>query len=189
MVELSERCHLRLYGRRAARPECENRRPPAKKKARRNPGGESQRAKDEAWGRTSRDKTFKMKNGSSFQKSYSFVVMSGPGQTESASRTYGSSSPFCPSVSAGDGVSSSRRIKVSRMTSSLTDHLLSPIEQPRCIRCRTRMDLTNIVPRPDRSEKRTFECSKCAYIETKIASDPLCSEQIDRLTTSIRPPA
>jgi hypothetical protein len=51
------------------------------------------------------------------------------------------------------------------------------------------MDLTNIVPRFDRSEKRTFECAKCAYIETKIASDPLRSEQVDRLTTNIGPSA
>jgi hypothetical protein len=83
----------------------------------------------------------------------------------------------------------SRRIKVSRMTPSSSDSLLSPIERPRCVRCRTRMDLTNIVSRSDRSEKRTFECPKCAYIETKIASDPLLSEQIGRLTTNIRPPA
>jgi hypothetical protein len=75
------------------------------------------------------------------------------------------------------------------MTSSLTDDLLSPIEPPRCVRCRTRMDLTNIVPRSDRSEKRTFECPKCAYIETRIASDPLRSEQADHLTNNIRPPA
>jgi len=51
------------------------------------------------------------------------------------------------------------------------------------------MDLTSIVPRSDHSEKQTFECSKCAYIETKIASDPLRSEQVGRLTTNIWPPA
>jgi hypothetical protein len=50
------------------------------------------------------------------------------------------------------------------------------------------MDLTNIVPRSDRSEKRTFECAKCDYVETIIASDPLRSEQIDRLTHNVWPP-
>ena len=58
---------------------------------------------------------------------------------------------------------------------SLANVLLSPIERPRCGRCRTRMDLTGIAPRPDGTEKRTFECSKCNYMETKIVSDPLKS--------------
>ena len=72
---------------------------------------------------------------------------------------------------------------------SLPDVLLSPIERPRCVRCKTRMDLTGIAPRSDGTEKRTFECSKCAFIETKIASDPLKSDAIVRMTSNIRPPA
>jgi hypothetical protein len=75
------------------------------------------------------------------------------------------------------------------MNSSLTDVLLTPIERPRCVRCRTRMDLTSIAPRTDGTEKRTFECSRCAYIETKIASDPLRSDEIVRMASHIRPPA
>ena len=70
---------------------------------------------------------------------------------------------------------------------SLTD--VPPIERPRCVRCRTRMDLTHIAPRSDGSEKRTFECSKCTYIETTIASDPLKSDAIVRMASNIRPPA
>ena len=50
------------------------------------------------------------------------------------------------------------------------------------------MDLTLIAPRPDGSEKRTFECSKCEFIETKIASDPLKSDAIVRTASNIRPP-
>jgi len=72
---------------------------------------------------------------------------------------------------------------------SLTDVLLSPIERPRCARCRTRMDLTSMAPRSDGTEKRTFECAKCAFIETKIASDPLESDVIVRMASHIRPPA
>ncbi len=75
------------------------------------------------------------------------------------------------------------------MTSSLTDVLLSPIERPRCVRCRTRMDLTTIAPRPDGTEKRTFECSKCAFIETKIASGPLNSDALVRMANGVRPSA
>jgi hypothetical protein len=51
------------------------------------------------------------------------------------------------------------------------------------------MDLTSIAPRPDGTEKRTFECSKCAFIETKIASDPLRSDALVRMASNIRPPA
>ena len=72
---------------------------------------------------------------------------------------------------------------------SLTDVLLTPIERPRCVRCRMRMDLTSITPRPDGTEKRTFECSKCAFIETKIVSDPLGSDAFVRMANNIRPPA
>jgi hypothetical protein len=65
----------------------------------------------------------------------------------------------------------------------------SPIERPRCVRCGTRMNLTTIVPRPGHSEKRTFECPKCNFIETKVVANPLESEEIDRLTNIIGPRA
>jgi hypothetical protein len=74
------------------------------------------------------------------------------------------------------------------MPLSLTDVLLTPIERPRCVRCRTQMNLTSIVPRPGRTEKRTFECPKCDFIETKVVSDPLSPEEINRLTENILPP-
>jgi hypothetical protein len=75
------------------------------------------------------------------------------------------------------------------MPLSLTDVLLIPIERPRCGRCRTRMNLSSIVPRPDHSEKRTFECPKCDFIETRMVSDSLKSKEVTRLADNIRPPA
>lgn len=74
------------------------------------------------------------------------------------------------------------------MGQSLTDVLLSPIECPRCARCRTRMDLTSLVPRAVGSEERTFECSRCGSIETRVAADPLKSEELVRMSKNIRPP-
>ena len=74
------------------------------------------------------------------------------------------------------------------MPLSLTDALLIPIERPRCGRCRTRMNLS-IVPRPDHSEKRTFECPKCDFIETRMVSDSVKSKEVTRLADNIRPPA
>jgi hypothetical protein len=51
------------------------------------------------------------------------------------------------------------------------------------------MNLTSIAPRADHSEKRTFECPKCDFIDTKVVSDPRGSEAADRLADTIRPPA
>jgi len=75
------------------------------------------------------------------------------------------------------------------MPLSLTDVLLSPVERPRCARCRTAMNLTSITPRPDHCEKRIFECPKCRFIETRLATDPLQSKEIKRLAHNVRPPA
>jgi hypothetical protein len=80
-------------------------------------------------------------------------------------------------------------IKASDMTASLTDFLLTPIERLRCSRCGARMNLTSIEPRPERSEKRIFECAKCNFASTTIVSDPLTSEESNRLANNIRPPA
>jgi hypothetical protein len=81
--------------------------------------------------------------------------------------------------------------QVSNMASShsLTDVLLLPIERPRCARCRSRMNLTSLAARPDHSEKRTFECPNCEFIETRIVPDPLTSREVNRLADYIRPPA
>jgi hypothetical protein len=65
---------------------------------------------------------------------------------------------------------------------------LIPIERPRCTRCQTRMMLARIEPLGDGSEKRTFECPKCYFIETKIADDPLKSDAVARLA-GLRPPS
>jgi hypothetical protein len=72
---------------------------------------------------------------------------------------------------------------------SLTDVLLLPIERLRCARCHSRMNLISLAARPDRSEKRTFECPKCDFIETRVVPDPLMSREINRLADHIRPPA
>jgi hypothetical protein len=50
------------------------------------------------------------------------------------------------------------------------------------------MMLARIEPLGDGSEKRTFECPKCYFIETKIADDPLKSDAVVRLA-DLRPPS
>jgi hypothetical protein len=70
---------------------------------------------------------------------------------------------------------------------SLTDVLLTPIERPRCMRCRARMMLV-FEPRENNSEKRTFECPRCVLIETEIVADPLGFVALTRLADSIKPP-
>ena len=69
---------------------------------------------------------------------------------------------------------------------SLTDVLLTQIECARCGRCEARMLLV-LVARENNSEKRTFECPRCDFIETKIVDDPLSSETVIRLTNCIKP--
>jgi len=39
------------------------------------------------------------------------------------------------------------------------------------------------------SEKRTFECPKCDFIQTKIVDDPLKSTALARLADVVRPPS
>jgi hypothetical protein len=71
---------------------------------------------------------------------------------------------------------------------SLTDVMLTAIERPFCVRCRTRMRLASITPLSDGAETRTFECEKCSFIETKTVADPLKSKAVERLTNNVRPP-
>jgi transposase-like protein len=66
--------------------------------------------------------------------------------------------------------------------------LLISIECPRCNRYRTRMKLVTIELRARNVEKRMFECPKCHFIETKIATDPLSSDAITRLVDHVKPP-
>jgi hypothetical protein len=56
------------------------------------------------------------------------------------------------------------------------EHKPSPIERPRCPRCQTRMLLARRIQISISSEKRTFDCPKCTFIETQIADDPLKSK-------------
>jgi hypothetical protein len=108
-----------------------------------------------------------------------------PDRPESLSRLTFAPIVFCGKLRADRSCED----KVGNMPLSLTDVLLSPVERPRCNRCRTSMNLTSIIPRPDHSERRIFECPKCRYINTKIAIDPLRSKEINRLTDNVRPPA
>jgi hypothetical protein len=39
------------------------------------------------------------------------------------------------------------------------------------------------------SEKRTFECPKCDFVRTILADDPLRSDAVQRLISSVRPPS
>lgn len=71
---------------------------------------------------------------------------------------------------------------------SLTDVLLARIERPSCARCRTRMMLVTIEPRQNGTEKRTFECSKCCFIETEITAGRERSDAIIRPAARTRSP-
>jgi len=50
------------------------------------------------------------------------------------------------------------------------------------------MILARIVPRSDHTEKRTFECPKCHFIETVIVPDPVWSEDANRLADNVKSP-
>ncbi len=52
--------------------------------------------------------------------------------------------------------------------------LISSIECPRCPRCQARMTLDGISPAPSGYVLRTFECTKCNRISTRLVpSDPM----------------
>lgn len=72
---------------------------------------------------------------------------------------------------------------------SSSDLALSPIERPRCGKCDSRMMLVHIAPLQHGSERRMFECPKCHTTEITVVADPLQSEEVERLTTNVRPPA
>jgi hypothetical protein len=93
-------------------------------------------------------------------------------------------------IVATERVATDRGLKqAGNMALSVADVPLSPVERPRCARCRARMNLTSVTPCDDHSEKRLFECPKCNSIDTGLAIDPLRSEEINRLTDNVRPPA
>jgi len=66
---------------------------------------------------------------------------------------------------------------------------VSPLERPRCPRCQRRMMLVRREDCGNGSEKRTFECPKCDFIQTKIVDDPLKSTALARLADVVRPPS
>jgi hypothetical protein len=75
----------------------------------------------------------------------------------------------------------------------MADHLaaipLLAIQRLRCPICHTRMMLSRIAPGPKGFELRTFDCSKCDYVEkVAIASDPMKSGDVGWLVGELRPP-
>jgi hypothetical protein len=66
---------------------------------------------------------------------------------------------------------------------------LLAIQRLRCPKCQTRMRLAQIWPGPTGFELRTFDCSKCDYVEKiAIASDPMKSGDVGWLMGELRPP-
>jgi hypothetical protein len=59
--------------------------------------------------------------------------------------------------------------------------LLAAIERPRCILCRTRMNVVPREPHRDGAEKRAFECQRCSFMMTKIVGDPPDSPALSAL--------
>jgi hypothetical protein len=63
---------------------------------------------------------------------------------------------------------------------------LSPIEHPRCSRCRTHMTLVwriarNGIASSDHQESRIFGCAKCHFVETVKVPDPLTVDWLKSL--------
>jgi hypothetical protein len=66
---------------------------------------------------------------------------------------------------------------------SIPDPELLPIQRPRCSRCTTRMVTTDVSPGPEGFERRSLECLKCGFTDTKmIACDPLKSDAVGWLS-------
>jgi hypothetical protein len=67
---------------------------------------------------------------------------------------------------------------------------LSPLERPRCPACaQARMLLSKVEPGPLGSDRRTFECQRCAHICTMvISSDPMQSSVSGWLSGELRSP-
>ncbi|QDW41643.1 response regulator [Bradyrhizobium sp. KBS0727] len=53
---------------------------------------------------------------------------------------------------------------------------LLPTQRPRCPRCQMRMISAAVTAAAKGFEDRTFECTRCGYVETKLLiADPLVS--------------
>jgi hypothetical protein len=66
---------------------------------------------------------------------------------------------------------------------------LLALRRLRCQKCQSRMSLARISPGPTGFELRTFECSRCDYVEKiAIASDPMKSGDVGWLVGELQPP-
>jgi hypothetical protein len=66
---------------------------------------------------------------------------------------------------------------------------LLAIQRLRCPKCQMRMMLSRISPGPTGFELRTFDCSKCDYVEkVVIASDPMKPGDVGSLVGELGPP-
>jgi len=67
---------------------------------------------------------------------------------------------------------------------------VSAIERPGCPKCwHHRMLLSKLEPGPSGFDYRTFECQKCGFVETAVASrDPMNAETEGWLASELRPP-
>ena len=66
---------------------------------------------------------------------------------------------------------------------------LLAIQRLCCPKCRTRMMLARISPRPAGFELRTFDCSKCGHAEKiVIALDPMKSGAVAWFAAEPQPP-
>jgi hypothetical protein len=66
---------------------------------------------------------------------------------------------------------------------------LLPIECPRCPKCHTRMNLTQIMPDRSGFDIRTFECGRCDHTHIlTVATDPMKSDKIGWLAGELKPP-
>jgi hypothetical protein len=67
---------------------------------------------------------------------------------------------------------------------------IAAIERPRCPDCqRSRMLLSKLEPGPSGFDYRTFECQKCARVETTVvSSDPMRSDVRGWLAGELKPP-
>ena len=66
---------------------------------------------------------------------------------------------------------------------------LLEIQRLRCPKCRTRKILARILPGPTGFELRTFDCSKCGYVEKIVtALDPIKAGAVGWLAGELQPP-
>ena len=67
---------------------------------------------------------------------------------------------------------------------------IAAIERPRCPKChQNRMLLSKLEARSSGSDRRTFECQKCGWIQKVVVSnDPMSADMLGWLASELRPP-